>query len=338
MKKNKTQTSKTETAKKGKKKKYKVRNWKEYNEMLVNRGRLIVHITDEAIKEWNEPHPTGKRGKPRLFSHVAIEISLTMQQCFRLPLRNTEGVVSEFLSKLNTSCKAPDYSTLSKRKKTLPVTIRTRPMSNEPLHLVADSSGIKVYGEGEWKVRQHGISKRRTWKKIHCGFDEKTGDIVCATITDNDTHDSTELPKLLDQIPLEQRIDQVSNDGGYDTKQCYEAIKKRGARAIIPPRIDAKIWVHGNSNAPAHQRDINLRRIREVGRAPWKIESGYHRRSMAENGFFRYKTIFGDKVSARTPESQQTELLLRCKILNRFTELGMPESYTAESYTESYAV
>jgi hypothetical protein len=320
-------TPKTDSAKKSAKKKYKVRNWKEYDEALVNRGRVIFHITKEAIEKWEKTHPSGKPGKPRLFNNIAIETALTIQQYFRLPLRSVEGLVADMLTALGSSAKSPDHSTLSKRGKMLPVTIHVHPFSNESLHLVVDSSGIKVYGEGEWKVRQHGISKRRTWKKIHLGFDAHTRDIVVASVTDNSVHDSEEFPELLEQIPEEVGIDQVSNDGGYDTATCYEAIRKRGARAVIPPRKDAKIWQHGNCKAPVHSRDANLRRIRKVGRKQWKIESGYHLRSLAENGFFRYKTIFGDRVPARTNANQETQLLLRCKLLNRFTALGMPESY-----------
>jgi hypothetical protein len=320
-------TPKAENKKKSSKKKYKVRNWKEYDEALVNRGRIIFHITKEALETWEKAHPSRKPGKPRLFNDVAIETALTIQQYFRLPLRSVEGLVAEMLQALGSPVKSPDHSTLSKRGKTLPVLIRVRPFSNEPLHLVVDSSGVKVYGEGEWKVRQHGISKRRTWKKIHLGFDEKTGDVVIASVTDNNVHDCEEFPGLLDQVPKEVTIDQVSNDGGYDTATCYDAIRKRNARAVIPPRKDAKIWQHGNTKGDPHPRDENLRRIRKIGRKQWKIKSGYHRRSKAENGFFRYKTIFGDCVSARTDANQETQLLLRCKLLNRFTALGMPNSY-----------
>jgi len=327
MKKPKKPSPLTDKHKKSKKKKYKIRNWKEYDEALVNRGRIIFHITKEALEKWEKHQRSGKPGKPRFFSNTAIETSFTIQQYFRLPLRATEGVVAGLLRSLGSSAKSPDHSTLSKRGKTLPIAIRVRPFGSAPLHLVADSSGVKVYGEGEWKVRQHGITKRRTWKKVHLGFDEATGDIVAAEVTDNDVHDSEALPTLLDQIPKTVTVSQVSNDGGYDAEPCYNAIWKRGARAIIPPREGAKIWRHGNTRGVPYARDENLRRIRAIGRRRWKIESGYHRRSKAENGFFRYKTIFGDRVPARTRENQRTQLLLRCKLLNCFTLLGMPNSY-----------
>ena len=320
----KPKTPATDQKKKAKKKKYKVRNWKAYNEMLVNRGRLMVHISPEALEGWVEIR-TGEPGHQQQFSDTAIETVLSIQQYFRLPLRAAEGVVSRMLTSLGSTVKAPDYSTLCKRAKTLTVDIRVRERRSESIHLVVDSSGIKVYGEGEWKTRQHGISKRRTWKKIHLGFDADMGDVVAADVTHNDTHDSQVFPNLLQQVS--EKITQVSNDGAYDTHDCYDAIAARGAKAVIPPRKDAKIWIHGNTNAGKHARDENLRRIRKVGRKQWKIDSGYHRRSHAENGFFRYKTIFGDRVSARTNENQRTALLLRVKILNRFTLLGMPESY-----------
>lgn len=288
----------------------------------------MVHIAPAVKTGWVEIRRAGKPGKPRLFSDPAIETALAVQQAFRLPLRGTEGVMRQLLGAIG-SAQAPDYTTLCKRGKTLSVPVRVRPLGKEPLHLVADSSGVKVYGEGEWKVRRHGYAKRRGWKKIHLGFDEKTGDIVAAEVTDNDVHDSEAFPGLLGQIPRETGIAQVSNDGGYDTESCYAAIRGRGARAVIPPRKDARIRLHGNTKGERHPRDENLRRIRRAGRRRWKIESGYHRRSKAENGFFRYKTVFGDRVNARTDANQRTQLLLRCRILNRFTALGMPDSYIA---------
>lgn len=315
--------------KSGKKKSYKVRNWKEYNEALVNRGRLIFHITDEALRQWEETERNKKRGRPKKFSDIAIETTLTLGQFFRLPLRSTEGLMSEILSRLSSSCASPDYSTLSLRGKILTVNIRVRPMQ-ENLHLVVDSTGIKVCGEGEWKVRKHGWSKHRTWLKVHIGADEKTGDIVVGEVTGNNVHDGTMLPILLEHVPEETVIDQLSGDGAYDTRKCYEALDERGIPIVtIPPQKNAKIWKHGNTKGDRHIRDENLRQIRKKGRATWKDESGYHRRSLSETSMFRQKTIFGDKVSARTFENQRTSLLLRLKALNRMTMLGMPESYIA---------
>lgn len=309
------------------KKKYKVRNWKEYNQALVDRGKVLFWITEEAMKNWQAEEKTGKRGKPKQYSDTAIEIALTLQQVFRLPLRGTEGFLASILGKLAPLLKAPDHSTLSLRGKTLSIAIRVRPLSSEPLHIVVDSTGAKVYGEGEWKVRQHGWSKRRTWRKLHIGVDEATGDILLGEVTGNDTADCGMLTPLLRQIPEERQIDQLSADGAYDKRVCYEELMRRSVSSIaIPPQHNAKIWKHGNTSTIHLPRDENLRRIRAIGRKRWKEEIGYHRRSLVETAMFRLKTIFTDKVRSRSFANQRTELLLRCRALNLMTMLGMPES------------
>lgn len=311
-----------------KKKTYKVRNWKEYNEALVNRGRITLWITDETIKKWEERKKTGKRGKPRTFSAAAVTTALTLRQVLRLPLRQTEGFLASVLLKIGAAVKAPDFTTLCIRSRTLPVAIRVRPIREGSLHIVVDSTGAKVYGEGEWKVRQHGWSRHRRWKKLHIGVDEATGDILLGEVTGNDMTDGETLPSLLAQLPGSVAIAQCSADGAYDKRMCYDALRDRGvSRITIPPRHDAKIWRHANTGADRLARDENLRRIRAIGRASWKRESGYHRRSLAETAMFRLKTIFGDKVQARHPQRQRAELLLRCRALNMMTALGMPDAH-----------
>lgn len=214
----------------------------------------------------------------------------------------------------------PDYSTLSRRRTGLQVELPRR-RKQEPVHLVVDSTGMKVYGEGEWLVRQHGYKKRRTWRKLHIGMDESTGEILAAVMSISQMSDKEVLPDLLEQV--DEEIKQVSADGGYDYMSCYEAIDNRKARAAIPPRRTARIWNNGQMD----QRDKNIRRIRKVGRKKWKQEAGYHRRSLVETAMMRVKTIFGDRLSARRFEGQASEVFIRCAALNQMTRLGMPESY-----------
>lgn len=323
----KKKSKKKKTGKKKGKKQYTVRNWKEYNQALVDRGKILFWITEEAMKAWKEQEKTGKRGKPKQFSDTAIETSMTLSQVFHLPLRATEGFLTSILEKLAPVLKAPDHSTVSIRSQTMPIQIRIRPLPSGPVHLVVDSTGAKVYGEGEWKVRMHGWSKHRTWKKLHIGVDEHTGDILIGEVTGNDRTDGEMLPSLLNQLPTTTIVDQFSGDGAYDKRVCYDALKKRKVpRITIPPQHNAKIWRHGNTTGERHARDENLRRIRAIGRKQWKVESGYHRRSLSETAMFRLKTIFGEKVSARLFENQRTQLLIRCKALNLMTTLGMPQS------------
>ena len=312
----------------GKKKQYRVRNWKEYNQALVDRGKVIFHVTEEALEKWEEQEKTGKRGKPRLYSDAAVEAALILQQVFRLPLRQTEGLLSVILLRLGAKAKSPDYSTLCLRKRTLPAMIRTRPMAEGPIHVAVDSTGVKVFGEGEWKVRKHGWSKHRTWKKLHIGIDPDTHDILVGEVTGNDAADGGMVPALMRQIPEGVSIRQFSGDGAYDTRGCYETLRARSIPAIaIPPRKGARIWSHANRKADRLPRDESIRRIRKVGKKRWKEDVGYHRRSLVETAMFRIKSAFGDKVAARTAENQRTELLLRCRIMNLFTMFGMPKSY-----------
>lgn len=304
---------------------YRLRNWKEYNAALVKRGSLTLWIDEASIAAWRNPPPSGKRGKPRIYTDTAILAMATVAEVYNLPLRSTQGLVASLikLMKLNF-LPVPDYTTLARRRKNLTVELPRRPKA-EAVHLVVDATGVKVYGEGEWKVRQHGYSKRRTWRKLHLAADEATGEIVAAVVTTNSFKDSQVLPDLLNQ--LDDQIKQISADGAYDSRNCYLLIGERKAQAAIPPQKRARIWQHGNSKNERLLRDENLRRIRRVGRAAWKRESKYHRRSLAETQMFRLKTIFGEHVRARSFEGQAAQMLVRCAVLNRMTHLGKPDSY-----------
>ncbi len=186
---------------------------------------------------------------------------------------------------------------------------------------------MKVYGEGEWKVRTHGIGKRRTWRKLHLGVDEESGEILGAVVTTNDVADCQVLTDILEQI--DALIAQVCGDGGYDTFDCYDTIAERGAKATIPPRSNAKIQ-QPNNQAQPHPRDENPQRVNQVGRKQWKLESGYHRRSLSETAIFRLKIIFGGKLRRRFFDNQAVELFLQCATLNRMIQLGKPDFYKVE--------
>jgi IS5 family transposase len=305
---------------------YRLRNWSQYNKALVRRGSLTLWLSDEIITQWRETKRTGKRGAPRTYTDTAILCMATLEEVYHLPLRATQGLMFSVVKLLNIKLAVPDYTTLCRRRKALEVEL-PRLKKQQPLHMVVDSTGIKVYGEGEWKVRQHGYTKRRTWRKLHIGVDEATREFVAVVISTNSFKDSQILPDLLEQV--EDEITQVSADGAYDSRNCYDAIRERKAGAAIPPQKRAHIWQHGNSKAERHIRDENLRRIRRVGRAAWKRESKYHRRSLAEVQVFRVKMIFGERVSARSFDGQAAQLLVRCAALNRMTHLGLPASYKA---------
>jgi IS5 family transposase len=252
----------------------------------------------------------------------------TIQSVFHLPGRQAEGFLESLFMLMGIELEVPDHSTLSRRLSKLSVELPVLP-KDKPVHVVVDSTGVKVYGEGEWKVRTHGVGKRRTWRKLHLGVDSESGEILGAVVTTNDVADCEVLPDILEQI--DSPISQVSGDGGYDTFGCYDTIAERGAKATIPPRSNAKIQQHPHSQAQPHPRDENLRYCNQVGRKQWKQESGYHRRSLSETAIFRLKTIFGGKLRRRFFDNQAVELFLQCAALNRMIQLGKPDSYKVEN-------
>lgn len=301
-----------------------IRNWPEYNKGLKQRGSLTFWISPEVLDNWEVKEKTGKPGSTPTYSNQAIVTMVSLKSMMGLPGRALCGFVESVFQLMGVDLSVPDHTTISRRLKRLEVTLPVTPTSDKR-HVVIDSTGIKVYGEGEWKTRQHGVSKRRTWRKLHLAVDEATGEILSSVVTDNSCHDSEVLGELLDEI--DDPISQVDADGAYDTAACYDYIDERDAVAGIPPQRNAKIWFHGNRKTPPHPRDENLRRIRLVGRAKWKREINYHRRSLAETTMFRHKTAFGGKVSSRKMKRQMNELKVQCLVLNRMIQLAKPDSY-----------
>jgi hypothetical protein len=303
---------------------YRLRNWSEYNTGLKKRGSLTLWLEEDAIAGWLLPPQHIKPGAALYYSDLAIVTMATLKAVYRLPGRQCQGFLESVFQMMNLALPVPDHSTLSRRLGQLEVSL---PIVQAviPRHVVVDSTGVKVYGEGEWKTRQHGVGKRRTWRKLHLGVDESTGEILAAVVSTNNVHDGEVLEDILTQI--DDDISQVSTDGAYDQTDCYKAIDEKEAVAVVPPRKDAVIWQHGNSKAPPHPRDENLRYIRRHGRKKWKQDSGYHRRSISETTMFRLKVTFGDRVSARKFENQASELLIKSRVLNRMIQVAKPDSY-----------
>jgi hypothetical protein len=327
MTKKKRDTKTTKRADKGAQQaRYRLSNWAAYNDSLVQRGSLTVWISDEVLDGWR-PTPNGRRqrGGQVEYSDRAIECLLTLKAVFKLPYRQTEGFGQSLIALLGVQVSVPDYTTLCKRSADLTVDLSPSHVQGAK-HIVVDSTGLKVYGEGEWKVRQHGYSKRRTWRKLHLSVNEATRSLEAVVLTEAGVDDAEAGGQLLDETvgPIEQ----VSGDGSYDKRKFYDACVERAVmRITVPPQRNARIWQHGNSSKPPLPRDQNLRRIRRVGRKCWKQESGYHRRSLAETAVFRFKIIFGNTLSARTLPRQITEAQIKGAALNRMTQLGMPDSY-----------
>ena len=303
---------------------YRVKNWSDYDKALVGRGSITFWLSDDFEKNWRY---TGEkqRGSQFDYSAQAILVMLTVKEVFHLTNRQTEGFLHSLFALMKINLPVPDHTTLSTRGKRLKVNVPKK--AHQRLNIVMDSTGLKIYGEGEWKVRQHGVSKRRTWRKLHIGANPEDGEIQAVILTENSVSDAAAVAGLLKQI--EQEIDEFAADGAYDKRKVYDGLNAHSphVKILIPPRKNAHIWKHGNTKAERLKRDENLRSIRKHGRRTWKQNSGYHVRSLSETAMFRLKTIFGDELSARLLETQTTQAVIRCAALNRMTHLGMPQSY-----------
>ncbi len=269
--------------------------------------------------DWLSPG-RGKRGRSEKFSDAAIQFCLMVKNLFGVALRQASGMVASLLKLSGLDWPTPDYTTLCRRQQHLQVCISYRSNLNG-LHLLVDSTGVKMLGEGEWKTKKHGAEYRRQWRKVHLGIDAETLEIRAIEVTSNRVGDAQVLPHMLNQIPRDERIDSVSGDGAYETKNAHTAIVEGDAEAIIPVRKNGKPW---KENTPGAQvRNETLRATQRLGRAIWKKWSGYHRRSLVETKMRCFK-LLGERVTARIFTSQVAELQIRAALLNRFTQLGTP--------------
>lgn len=269
--------------------------------------------------QW-EAIPSGRRGRQQAYSDAAIQARLTLKTLLGLPLRQATGFVASLLELSGLGWSVPHFSTLSRRQKTLNVTMPYRG-SKGPLHLLVDSTGINVEGEGEWHTRKHGGSKRRVWRKIHLGIDEETLEIRAVEVTSSNVGDAPMLPDLLAQLLPDQETDTVTADGAYDTRACHDAVADRGAAAIIPPRRNARPWKPDTAGARA--RNEILRTSKYLGRALWRNWSGYHRRSRVETKMNCVK-LLGQRLTSRDFDRQVVQVQIRAVVMNRFTALGIP--------------
>ena len=304
---------------------YRVRNWKDYNRNLINRGNLTIWFSDDAIKSWyHKPQKSRKRGRSHIYSDTYIELALTLRSLFRLTLRATQGFLEGLISLLGLKLQVSHYSRLSRRAGDLNIQLTEfAKTSRKPTDIVIDSTGLKIYGEGEWKMRTHGKQKRRTWRKYHVAINPETHEVMAVELTEANVHDSNVLPDLLS---AQKKVGKVYADGAYTFKKNFDAIAKSGGTPFIPVRCGTTL-MKKNPSAGEELRNKLLQDIWEAGgRSEWKKTSGYHRRSLVETHMCRLKTIIGGMLRGRTMVNQKVEAAIMAKILNKMTALGMPKS------------
>ncbi len=305
---------------------YKVANWPEYDRALQQRGSLTVWVTPEALAAWHPPR-TGRRGRPRDYSDLAIETGHMLRLAFGRPWRQTEGLLRSLATLLGAGIGVPDHTTFSRRSPGLSLAgSLAQAQTSGPVHVVIDATGLKVYGAGEWLAETHGERGKRTWRKLHLAVDAGTGDILASELTTSEGGDAALVGPLLDRIA--GPIASVTADGTYDGEPVYRAVAERQpdppVAVVIPPRATAV--ASPTADTSPTQRDRHLRMIQEKGRMGWQRAVGYGRRSLGETAVFRYKAIIGRRLRARTLPGQKTEARVGCSVLNRITRLGMPVS------------
>jgi hypothetical protein len=298
-------------------------DWAAYDKSLKQRGSITFWMSDEAITNWYA-EPTGKRGAQPKYSDLAIKAALSLRLVFDQPLRQTEGLVESILEMMNLDLSVPDHSTLSRRGEVLEVSSKVARNPNDELVVIIDSTGLKIFGAGEWNETKHGLSKRREWRKLHLSIDESTLEIIVSSLTDNRVGDPTEAPNHLDKI--DDPVDEFIADGAYDSENIYSAVEGRtddGDQTVtIPPRAGAVVS-KAFPEDPS-QRDDHVNFINAHGKKAWEVSTGYYRRLLVENAMGRHKGIIGATLRSRSFGGQKNEAALACKILNKMIRLGTP--------------
>jgi transposase len=301
---------------------YRIDNWPAYDAALRDRGDLTIWVAPEALAAWHPPR-IGQRGRSPTYSDLAIETAMLLRLAFGRPWRQTEGLLRSLARLMNLEIGIPDHTTLSRRSATMSLATDLARVKG-PVHVVIDSTGLKVYGAGEWQQAKHGGRDRRSWRKLHLAVNPDSGELLACTLTDKDAGDPSQVGTLLDQVAGD--ITSVTADGAYDGEPVYQAVANRAPEAavIIPPRATAKPRAQAGQ-APT-QRDRHLQTIAQRGRRGWQQATSYGRRSLGETAMFRYKTLIGRRLRARNLAGQKAEARMGCAVINRMTRLGRPIS------------
>ena len=296
---------------------HRVTNWREYDVCLRNRGILTIWFTPDAIAGW-KAQPRTTLGGQRHYSNLAIETALTLRAVFRLALRQSEGLIGSIMRMLDIDLPVADHTTLSRRAYGLPVQMPRRNKTSD-LHLIIDSTGLKLRGAGEWLFEMHGTAKRRSWRKLQIGIDAGTGEIVAFDLTNKDVDDASHVGTLLEQ--LDEAPASFMADGAYDRASVLDAVLAGNPSAsfVVPPCKGAVTGPTGNITDPTRSA-YPLRR--EHGRMNWQKASGYNKRSKVEVAISRYKRVIGDALNSRHDARRATEVAIAVKSLNRMREFG----------------
>lgn len=315
------------------------RNWSEYNKKLKSCARLELYIHKDIYKNW---HYAGKRerGGKLIYADSVIEMCLTIREYFKMALRQSEGFLSSLFQKLNVNVKIPDYTTLSRRCRRLKIDFKTNIVrsKNEPLRLAIDSTGLSVMRRTGWHNTKHGgikqITSQDNWRKIHILIDIDTFDILEAEYTQTNVNDCEMVKPLLDKI--DNQISDVYGDLAYDTFPAREAIRKRGARQVIPIKKTAVLSKDRRKRGRLKylpetykERDDVIKYLdynsvngdKGLALKNWKRQVGYHKRSLVETQMLRIKAHTSDRLTNIREDNRRVQAMIKVKIVNIINQI-----------------
>jgi hypothetical protein len=305
---------------------YQIHNWPAYNESLKKRGSITLWFSDKIIKTWYAKRSKQKNRDGQFkCSDIAIQTALTIKTIYQLPYRATEGFLKSIVEIMKIKLEIPDYSRMCRRASTLEIPELKNIDHKDPINILIDSTGLKVFGAGQWHESKHGLKKRREWRKLHLVIDRENQAIIAQELTIERESDDSQMQLLLEK--LEGKIGSISADTSYDTDDVYQTILKHSdpnVQIAIPVREQAALSM--NYKIIPSKRDQNILFIEQHGKYRWQNDSGYRYRALVETAMFRYKTIIGERLYSRSLSRQKIETKIACHILNTMSALGMPAS------------
>lgn len=297
----------------------KPRYWHEYTQAKIQEGNIFIHLSPDIENYWYADNSKARRGENQTYSDACIELILGIRFLFKLRLRQAQGFVMGLLKFMGLDLRTPDYSTLSRRAKNLDVIFReSDPADN--LHVAVDASGVGIYTADEWNAQKHQKKSHRKWLKLSILINVKTGEVLANTLATSDDSDSSQVAPLLEQLP--DMIEGFYGDGAYDKDKTFDAIKAHQSFPvdIVVPPIET-LGVPEDPNQPLSRRQQHRQYIDQYGRDRWRAKTKHGRREKVEGTFARFKNMFGEKLLSQDKSVQQTEINIKCKILNQFNKL-----------------
>ncbi len=301
------------------------RDWSKYDIAMVNRGKLTLFITKDFADTWyvkyDKETPRARGGQAK-YSEAAITSLLSLRFVFKLPLRAMEGLAQSLVEMAGLDLDVPDYSTLSIKLRQMNIKLPPVCKDSGGGYVASlDSTGVKIHGQGEWNRKKHSQKDRRQWVKVHLMIDNETMQIIGAEATADDVHDCEVFDQLIDALP--DKINKVLGDGAYDTLDSHKKSLDNDIELVALPRGNAVIDLK-STEPHILKRNEHVLTYQEKGIYAWANKYDYWARNRAESTMSRFKTTFSGSLSSRKVESQQNEIMLKCKILNMFAKLTIP--------------